>query len=398
VIERAGHRGPGPGLGRVQARRDLYFYWHASVHWRHNRQKQGERKAERGRTPSPSTTGPAPEAVEDQGWINGDGSSSTPRREAPPEKTRRDRRADRHVQLAKPPPAASQDAPVPDARAEARLEGRGEGSLAQVVPARLLDAGETVGLRRDGRDVSRRPRIALGEAIELSSRGTSAGLGPRGSAVDCGFLVARPDRSSVGMTGLSLIPGAARRARPFAGLPALRARWAAGERPPTDLPGLALLVPRLGDESFARRRPLRSSGPTSDAARGLEPLRPLYLNARSPSTGSTATRASTPPSRSRSPRTSWPGREQMLAPPVPEGPPPGLVPQPHRAGAGPRRLLADRRRGTPLGGGPAPRPCGLQAVAGHVDNVLEQTELVTPGRRYHESTDYNAHHVGGRSR
>ena len=39
---------------------------------------------------------------------------------------------------------------------------------------------------------------------------------------------------------------------PFAGLPALRARWAAGERPSPDLPGLALSWLLSGDPSFAQ--------------------------------------------------------------------------------------------------------------------------------------------------
>jgi hypothetical protein len=40
---------------------------------------------------------------------------------------------------------------------------------------------------------------------------------------------------------------------PFSGLPRLRARWAAGERPAADLPGLALSWLLSGDESFAKR-------------------------------------------------------------------------------------------------------------------------------------------------
>ena len=40
---------------------------------------------------------------------------------------------------------------------------------------------------------------------------------------------------------------------PFSGLPRLRARWAAGERPAPDLPGLALSWLLSGDESFAKR-------------------------------------------------------------------------------------------------------------------------------------------------
>jgi hypothetical protein len=50
----------------------------------------------------------------------------------------------------------------------------------------------------------------------------------------------------------------------FAGLPALKARWAAGERPATDLPGLALSWLLSGDESFAKRalEELRADRPT----------------------------------------------------------------------------------------------------------------------------------------
>src|SRR5256885_10509289 len=40
---------------------------------------------------------------------------------------------------------------------------------------------------------------------------------------------------------------------PFSGLPALRARWAGGERPSDDLPGWALSYVLSGDESYARR-------------------------------------------------------------------------------------------------------------------------------------------------
>jgi hypothetical protein len=51
---------------------------------------------------------------------------------------------------------------------------------------------------------------------------------------------------------------------PWSGLPALRARWAAGERPPEDLPGLALSYLLSGDESYARRalEELRADRPT----------------------------------------------------------------------------------------------------------------------------------------
>ncbi len=51
---------------------------------------------------------------------------------------------------------------------------------------------------------------------------------------------------------------------PFSGLPALRARWAAGERPSEDLPGLALSWLLSGDETYARRAldELRADRPT----------------------------------------------------------------------------------------------------------------------------------------
>src|SRR5512136_3142568 len=40
---------------------------------------------------------------------------------------------------------------------------------------------------------------------------------------------------------------------PFSGLPALKAKYAAGERPSDDLPGWALSYVLTGDEAFARR-------------------------------------------------------------------------------------------------------------------------------------------------
>lgn len=51
---------------------------------------------------------------------------------------------------------------------------------------------------------------------------------------------------------------------PWSGLPALRARWAAGERASEDLPGLALSYLLSGDESYARRalEDLRADRPT----------------------------------------------------------------------------------------------------------------------------------------
>ena len=58
---------------------------------------------------------------------------------------------------------------------------------------------------------------------------------------------------------------------PFSGLPALKARWAAGERPAEDLPGLALSWLLSGDESYARRD--EHPGVGDGRGRGRSPAR-----------------------------------------------------------------------------------------------------------------------------
>ena len=55
---------------------------------------------------------------------------------------------------------------------------------------------------------------------------------------------------------------------PFSGLPALRARWAAGERPSDDLPGWALGYLLSGDESYARRAVEALANPRPRQQRG----------------------------------------------------------------------------------------------------------------------------------
>ena len=86
------------------------------------------------------------------------------------------------------------------------------------------------------------------------------------------------------------------------------------------------------------------------------------------------------------------GAEQMLALPSLEGPGPGLVPQPHRAGAGPRRLLAGRRRGAPLGGGARRAPARAR-LAG-VRQPARADRAREPGRRLPRVDRLHAHHVG----
>ena len=71
---RAGHRRAGHDVGRVQARRRRSTSTGTSIHWRHNSQKQGERKqnvwAEHDHVRQPR---PARKPIDDQGYINGDG-------------------------------------------------------------------------------------------------------------------------------------------------------------------------------------------------------------------------------------------------------------------------------------------------------------------------------------
>jgi len=71
------------------------------------------------------------------------------------------------------------------------------------------------------------------------------------AAVGLGAAIARaPEAAPAGTVHPRLLVA---ERDPFSGLPALRARWAAGERPSDDLPGWALSYLLSGDESYARR-------------------------------------------------------------------------------------------------------------------------------------------------
>ena len=172
---------------------------------------------------------------------------------------------------------------------------------------------------------------------------------------------------------------------PWSGLPALRARWAAGERPTEDLPGLALSYLLSGDESYARRAlgELRADRPTGwkGSSRYIRYLR-------------------------RSLAFDWlyacPGFDEALKDEVAAD----LV-------EGAAQMLALRSLRDPAQASYhnhtvrelALAVVSLAAVEGHpsvesrarplrehawraLDNVLEQTELVDPDGAYHESTDY----------
>jgi hypothetical protein len=172
---------------------------------------------------------------------------------------------------------------------------------------------------------------------------------------------------------------------PFSGLPALRARWAAGERPSEDLPGHALSWLLSGDETFARRALDELRADRSTRLKGSSAY-VRYLD--------------------RSLAFDWlygyPGFDAALKDQVAAD----LV-------AGAERMLALPSLADPAQASYhnhtvrelALAVFSLVAVEGHpsvesraaplrehawraFDNVLEQTELVNPDGAYHESTDY----------
>jgi hypothetical protein len=138
-------------------------------------------------------------------------------------------------------------------------------------------------------------------------------------------------------------------------------------------------------------RARRAAGRSVDAAQGLERLRAvpeprdgLRLALRLPGLR---------------PRPQGPGgggprgrRRADARPPVAAGPGAGLVPQPHRPGARPRRLLTGRGRGAPVRGEPR-RPPSRARLAGvrqhpRADGARE------PGRWLPRVDRLHAHHLG----
>jgi hypothetical protein len=172
---------------------------------------------------------------------------------------------------------------------------------------------------------------------------------------------------------------------PFSGLPALRARWAAGERPSTDLPGLALSYLLSGDESFARRavEELRADRPTGGKGsnryvRYLDRSLAfdwLYGYAGFDAALKDAVAADLVA-----------GAEQMLELPSLKDPAEASY---HNHTV--RELALAYFSLMALEGHPSveSRAAPLRERAERAfENVLEQTELVDPDGGYHESTDY----------
>ena len=172
---------------------------------------------------------------------------------------------------------------------------------------------------------------------------------------------------------------------PFSGLPALKARWAAGERPAEDLPGLALSWLLSGDESYARRaleelradRPSRLKG-SSAYVRYLD--RSMAFDWLYDYPGFDAAL------KDQVAADLVAGAEKMLALPSLADPAQASY---HNHTA--RELALAVFSLAAVEGHPSveTRAAPLRAHAWRAfDNILEQTELVDPDGGYHESTDY----------
>jgi hypothetical protein len=144
---------------------DLYFYWHGD-HWRHNRQKQGERKQNVWANPITfDNRGQPRKPVEDQGWINGDGVLVYPGQDViHPEEDRGIAGPIGTVQLANFRRGLQDHQYLTIAR-KLGLEAEVRAALAAVVPRVFSDAGETVGFAETG-ETYEAARLALGAAIE----------------------------------------------------------------------------------------------------------------------------------------------------------------------------------------------------------------------------------------
>ena len=143
----------------------LYFYWHG-VHWRHNAQKQGERKQNVWADPVTfDNRGQPGKPVEDQGFLNGDGVLLYPGEErVHPEEDRGIAGPIGTVQLANLRRGLQDHQYLTMAR-KLGLEAEVREALGAVVPRVFSEAGETVGFAETGEPLEK-ARLALGAAIE----------------------------------------------------------------------------------------------------------------------------------------------------------------------------------------------------------------------------------------
>jgi hypothetical protein len=149
---------------------DLYFYWHID-HWRHNRQKQGERNQDVWKNPITfDNRGQPRKPVEDQGYINGDGVWLYPGEEKlHPEEDRGIEGPIGTIQLANLRRGLQDHQYLTLAR-RLGLEAEVRKALASVVPRVFSDAGETVGFAETGEPFEA-ARLALAEAVVAAKKG-----------------------------------------------------------------------------------------------------------------------------------------------------------------------------------------------------------------------------------
>ena len=148
---------------------DLYFFWHG-VHWRHNSQKQGERKQNVWANPVTfDNRGQPRKPIDDQGPINGDGVLFYPGEErVHPEEDRGLPGPIASVQLANLRRGLQDHQYLTLAR-RLGLQAEVDAALRAVVPRVFSDAGETVGFAESG-DAYEAVRLKLAEAIAASGR------------------------------------------------------------------------------------------------------------------------------------------------------------------------------------------------------------------------------------
>ena len=144
---------------------DLYFYWHG-VHWRHNSQKQGERRQDVWANPITfDNRGQPNKPIDDQGYINGDGVLLYPGEEKlHPEQDRGIAGPIGTLQLANLRRGLQDHQYLTLAR-KLGLEAEVQRALQAIVPKVFSDAGATVGFAETG-EAFEQARKALGEAIE----------------------------------------------------------------------------------------------------------------------------------------------------------------------------------------------------------------------------------------
>jgi hypothetical protein len=143
---------------------DLYFYWHG-VHWRHNSQKQGERRQDVWADPVTfDNRGQPHKPVPDQGVINGDGVLFYPGEERlHPARDRGIAGPIASVQLANLRRGLQDHLYLSLAR-KLGLQAVVDKAVQAVVPRVFSDAGEAVGFAETG-DAYEAARLELAEAI-----------------------------------------------------------------------------------------------------------------------------------------------------------------------------------------------------------------------------------------